>query len=87
MATEISETTLEHDLHNVLTRAARGEEIIVKLGQGTGVLMRAMTELPEHNDASNVDKGEAIEAMLAFRRQHSLDGLTIRELIDEGRKY
>ncbi len=31
--------------------------------------------------------GEAIEALLAFREQHSLDGLDIRELIEEGRRF
>ena len=30
---------------------------------------------------------EAIQAMRAFREEHSLDGLTIKELIEEGRKY
>ena len=29
---------------------------------------------------------EAVEALLAFREEHSLDGLTVRELIDEGRR-
>jgi prevent-host-death family protein len=30
---------------------------------------------------------EAIEAMKKFREGHSLGGLSIRELIDEGRRY
>jgi prevent-host-death family protein len=30
---------------------------------------------------------EAVERMRAFRQQHSLDGITIRELIEEGRRY
>ena len=31
--------------------------------------------------------GEAVEALLAFRDQHSLEGLSVRELIDEGRRF
>ncbi len=30
---------------------------------------------------------EAIEAMEAFREKHTLGGLTIREMIDEGRRF
>jgi prevent-host-death family protein len=30
---------------------------------------------------------EAIEAMEEFRRGHTLDGLTVRELIEEGRRH
>jgi prevent-host-death family protein len=30
---------------------------------------------------------EAVERMRAFRQQHSLDGITIRDLIEEGRRY
>ena len=30
---------------------------------------------------------EAVAAMLRFREKHSLGGLTIKELINEGRKY
>ena len=30
--------------------------------------------------------GEAIEALLAFRDEHALDGLSVRELIEEGRR-
>jgi hypothetical protein len=30
---------------------------------------------------------EAVEAMTAFRKGDRLDGLTIREMIEEGRKY
>lgn len=29
---------------------------------------------------------EAIEALLAFRESHTLDGISVRELIDEGRR-
>lgn len=37
--------------------------------------------------ANRMTSEEAIEAMRAFRNEHSLDGLTIKELIEEGRKY
>ncbi|HEX5368948.1 MAG TPA: type II toxin-antitoxin system prevent-host-death family antitoxin [Dehalococcoidia bacterium] len=37
--------------------------------------------------ANRMTVDEAIEAMREFGKRHSLDGLTIRELIDEGRKY
>lgn len=32
-------------------------------------------------------RAEAIEALLAFRAQHPLDGLTVRDLIEEGRTH
>ena len=31
--------------------------------------------------------GDAIEALLAFRDAHTLDGLSVRELIEEGRRF
>lgn len=31
--------------------------------------------------------GEAIEALLAFREQHTLDGLSIQDLVAEGRRF
>jgi len=41
--------------------------------------------VPLHGERRTVK--EAIEAIREFRKGHRLDGITIRELIDEGRKY
>ena len=40
-------------------------------------------------DAQRADVGKLIEEWLEYRKEHDirLDGLTIRELIDEGRRY
>jgi len=36
---------------------------------------------------SKMSRQKAVEAMRAFRKGHRLDGLTIRKMIEEGRKY
>jgi len=41
--------------------------------------------VPLHGERRTVK--EAIEAIREFRKGHRLDGITIRELINEGRKY
>jgi antitoxin (DNA-binding transcriptional repressor) of toxin-antitoxin stability system len=35
----------------------------------------------------SLDAKTAVEKLKEFRKGHSLDGLTIREMIEEGRRY
>jgi prevent-host-death family protein len=64
----------------LLYEVARGETItITKRGVPVAILKPAS----EH---SGVHPRQAVEGLRAFRRLHRLDGLTARELIDEGRR-
>ena len=38
-------------------------------------------------EAQRRDMSETIAAIRAFREKHSLDGISVKELIEEGRKY
>lgn len=67
-------------LPRLLDEVASGEEItITKHGVAVAVLGPA-TARPALTTA------DAIAGLRSFRRAHRLDGLTIRELIDEGRR-
>ncbi len=67
-------------LPRLLDEVAAGEEItITKHGVAVAVLTPASP--PSAQTAS-----DAIAGLRSFRRTHRLDGLTIRELIDEGRR-
>lgn len=67
-------------LPQLLDQVAKGEAItITKHGVAIAVLAPAATR-----PARTVQ--EAIAGLRAFRRAHPLDGLALRELIDEGRR-
>ena len=67
-------------LPRLLDEVARGETItITKRGVPVAELAP-----PSRRSAISVDS--AIAGLRAFRQAHSLGGLTIRELIDEGRR-
>ena len=67
-------------LPRLLDEVAGGEAItITKHGVAIAVLGPA-------SGRSAMAPVEAIAGLRAFRRDHRLDGLTIRELIDEGRR-
>jgi prevent-host-death family protein len=66
-------------LSQLLDDAAAGDTItITKHGRPVAMLVPAAGQRQR-------TVGEAIEAILEFRRGRSLGGLSIRELIDEGR--
>lgn len=66
-------------LPRLLDDVERGETItITRHGRPVARLV------PVPSRGRSVD--EAIAALRAFRKGHSLDGLTIRELVEEGRK-
>ena len=67
-------------LPRLLDEVAAGDEItITKHGVPVAVLVPATPR-------STRTIAETIAALRAFRGRHPLDGLTIRELIDEGRR-
>ena len=64
----------------LLDRVAQGEQItITRHGVPVAMLVPA-SGAPRH------DVRETIEAMLEFRKGNRLDGLSIREMIEEGRR-
>ncbi len=68
-------------LPRLLDEVARGETItITKHGVPVARLVP-----PE--DVRRRDVGEAIEALREFRKGKTLGGMSIRELIEEGRRY
>ena len=75
---------LPGDIHptiRLLERVKRGESItITKHGTPIARLV------PIKQSGRQRTISEAIEELLEFRKHHKLDGLTIRELIDEGRR-
>ena len=67
-------------LPRLLDEVAEGEAItITKHGVAVAVLVPA-------SGRSAMTPAEAIARLRAFRRDHPLGGLTIRDLIDEGRR-
>lgn len=67
-------------LPRLLDEVAQGEPItITKHGVAVAILIPASGQ-------AVMTSAEAIAGLRAFRRDHQLDGLTIRDLIDEGRR-
>ena len=72
---------LKTHLSKLLDRVEQGERITIsRRGKPVAVLQ----PVEQTGDASMTVK-EAIDGLKAFREQHPLDGLSIREMIDEGR--
>ena len=67
-------------LPRLLERVRKGERITITK-HGTPVAMLVPVETKTQRTVA-----ETIEEIRRFRRGHRLDGLTIRELIDEGRR-
>ncbi len=68
-------------LSELLEAAENGEEIMItKHG-------RPVAKLVPVDQFDRVKAREAAEWLIAFRKNHSLGGLKIKDLINEGRKY
>ena len=65
----------------LLERVRKGERITITK-RGTPVAMLVPVEQTKRQRSVS----EAIEEILEFRKHHKLDGLTIRQLIEEGRR-
>ncbi len=68
-------------LPRLLKRVERGERITITR-HGVAVAMLVPVE-----QASKLDRKAAVAAMKAFSQGRRLEGISIRELIEEGRKY
>jgi prevent-host-death family protein len=69
-------------LPRLLERVAKGERItITKHGVPVAILV------PVEAAAERRNVREVIQELLNFREQHRLEGLSIREMIEEGRRY
>jgi len=78
---EVGSYEAKTHLARLLDKVARGERITITR-HGVPVAMLVPIE-----GKSKMSRQEAVEAMRAFRKGHRLDGLTIREMVEEGRKY
>jgi len=67
-------------LSRLLKQISKGDRIVITK-HGTAI---AVLQKPEANEKS--DPAAVIAEIREFREQHSLGGLTIRELIEEGRR-
>ncbi len=69
-------------LPSLLERVAKGESItITKHGVPVAMLV------PPIDSAGPMNRTKAIEELRRFRKGRTLGGITIRELIEEGRRY
>jgi prevent-host-death family protein len=72
----------KNQLSQLLDRVLAGERITITRN-GTPV-----AELvPLRGESTRADARQAIAELLAFRDHHALVGVTVRELIDEGRRF
>jgi prevent-host-death family protein len=68
-------------LLRLLERVANGEQITIT-EQGVPI-----AKVVPVSDADRHDTSEVIERIKAFRKGHTLGGLSVREMINEGKKY
>jgi prevent-host-death family protein len=67
-------------LSKLLARTAKGERItITRHGVSVAILVPAKS-------ATEADVRVAVEAIRNFRKGHSLEGMTLKEMINEGRR-
>ncbi len=67
-------------LPQLLERVSRGEMIVItKHGRPVAMLV------PPPMEQANVD--ETVQKLLEFGRDRSMEGLSIREMADEGRRF
>lgn len=78
--TTVGTYELKGNLSKLLERVERGERItITRRGKPVAVLVPPAEERP--------DVKKVIEEFKAFAKGRSLGGISIRELIDEGRRF
>lgn len=68
------------NLSKLLARTAKGEQItITKHGVSVAMLVPA-------ESSTKSDLRDIVRSLRNFRKSHSLGGMTLREMIDEGRR-
>ncbi len=79
--THIGAYEAKTQLSRLLTRVQKGERfVITRYG-------RPVAELAPLSRPSEDDVCKAIENLIRFQETHSLGGMSVRELIEEGRRY
>ena len=87
MDTTHTEVTLEEakaNLESLVERAANGERITIACA-GKAKVDLTLHPRPKIRDQAAIDR--AVAELRTFSKGRKLDGLSIREMIDEGRKY
>jgi len=79
--TTVGTYELKTHLSALLKRAEAGERFTITHHGHPVAVLGPIDGQPKR------DLSEVVERIKAFRAAHSLDGITIRELIDEGRRY
>ena len=78
---EIGAYEAKTHLSELLERVRKGERfVITRHGQAVAELRPVTGRTPEERRA-------AVERMAAFQAAHDLGGISLRELIEEGRRY
>ncbi len=78
---EIGAFEAKTHLPRLLRRVQRGERFVITKHN------RPVAELIPFRPHDSDKVRDAIAGLKAFQETHSLDGLSIRELIEEGRRY
>lgn len=84
--TTITVEELAQDVPGVLRRVSQGEVLVVTEGDRQVARIAPAGQVPitpEQRERAQ----RAVEEMLKLREGNRLEGVTIRELIDEGRRY
>lgn len=84
----ITDLDAKSDLSRVLEEVADGETFVITVA-GTPVAHVTPIRRGVDGRAAPAPSDEAVDALIEFRRTHkiSLGGLSIRDLIDDGRRY
>ena len=77
---EVGSYEAKTHLPSLLERAHRGERIVITRHGARYAVLAPAEPNPE------LPVCEAVQAMAEFGKGHSLDGITIRQMIDEGRR-
>lgn len=87
MSNQVAESTLKIHLGEILDRASKGEEIAVTRNGDPIAVIGPPSAGAGVPPLSESDGRKVIEEMIKLREGNRLDGISIRELIEEGRRY
>ena len=77
---KVSSYEAKTNLSKLLARTAKGEHItITKHGVSVAMLVPA-------DSSTKADVRNVVKSLRNFRKSHSLGGMTLREMIEEGRR-
>lgn len=85
MLTEITEKAFAIDLHGVLDRVAKGEE--VRVTRDAGPPVRLLPERPGPTPLSEAEFERVFQDLMALRKKVGPLGMDVAELRHEGHRY